>query len=235
MTDTRELSEKYSGATMTSHLEVKPTRCDVDYLIAAGWVHEGLGTALFRLATEWDLAGGDYRLALRHARQVELQAYQIKRNAARMPDGGAEDAAKLLAEAALLLDQARREAITAKALAMVHMKTLHEARDAIGNYARGLANRAQFMQPDAKVNTLAAQALQMFLDATCPACMGRGFNGGHLKPVVWCNACGASGKAHHALSKTEQDSAFIRRLLAEMDLKCHRVQQQMSRWLRQRG
>jgi hypothetical protein len=35
------------------------------------------------------------------------------------------------------------------------------------------------------------------------------------------------------LSKTERHSAFIRSLLAEMDLKCHRVQQQMSRVLRQ--
>ena len=231
MTDTRELAERYGSATVTSNLEVKPTRCDVDYLIAAGWVKEGLGTRLFRLATEWDLAGGDYRLALRHARQVELQAYQIKRNAARHP----VEAQTLLVEAARLLDQAQREAITAKALAMVHLKTLHEARDAVGAYAVGLANRASFMENDATVGKLAAKALQMFLDATCSACMGRGFNGGHLTPMVWCNVCGTSGKAHHALSKTERDEAFIRRLLAEMDLKCHRVQQQMSRWLRQRG
>ena len=228
MTDARELAERYSAAIQTSHLEVKPIRCDVDYLIAAGWVKEGLGARLFRLATEWDLAGGDYRLALRHVRQVELDAIQLRRNAARHPN----EAAKMLAEAELLIEQAKREAITAKALALVHMKTLHEAKEAVGGYARWLANRARFMEPDDKVNTLAAQALQLFLDATCSACGGRGFNGGNLHPMVWCTACGATGKAHHRLSKTESDTAFIRGLLAEMDLKCHRVQQQMSRWMR---
>lgn len=232
MTETRELSERYSRATHSAHLRVDPERCDVDYLIAAGVVKEGLGARLFRLQSEWDLAAGEYRIALRHVREVEMQALQVKRNAARYPS---EESAKLLAEADALMTRARNEALTAKVLAMIHLKTLHEAKVAVGAFARHLANKRRFMEPDAVVNRLAAKALQLFLDATCHQCAGRGFNGGFNAARALCTACGASGRSHYHLSKTEFHSAFIRSLLAEMDLKCHRVQQQMSRWLRQRA
>jgi len=54
-----------------------------------------------------DLAGGDYRLALRRVRQVELEAMQIQRSAAR----NQKEAEKLLANAAQMMTQAQREAI----------------------------------------------------------------------------------------------------------------------------
>lgn len=228
MTERRDLDERYAGAVQTSHLEVKPIRCDVDYLIAAGWAKDGLGTRLFRLATEWDLAGGDYRLALRRVRQVELEAMQIQRSAARNP----KEAEKLLADAALLMTEAQREAITAKAMAMVYLKTLDEAKEAVGGYARWLANRSRFIQSDAVVNKLAAKALQLFLDATCSTCSGRGFSGGFNAPRVLCTTCGATGRSHYHLSKTEPNSAFVRALLAEMDMKCHRVERAMVAMLR---
>jgi hypothetical protein len=231
VTETRELSERYSRAMHSSHLEVDPERCDVDYLIAAGLVRDGMGARLFRLATEWDLAAGDYRLALRHVRAVELQAMQIQRNATRHPVEGE----KLLQEAAALLVQAQQESLTAKALALVHLKTLREAKTEVGEYARLKANHIGFMEPDRIVNALAGRALQLFLDATCVRCSGRGFSGGFNAPRTLCTACGASGRAHYHLSKTERHSSFIRGLLAKMDLECHRVQQQMSRFLRQRG
>ena len=118
---------------------------------------------------------------------------------------------------------------------MVHLKTLDEAKREVGEYAQLLANRVGFMEPNRIVAALAGRALQLFLDATCVRCSGRGFNGGFNAPRALCTACGASGRAHFHLSKTERHSSFIRALLARMDLHCHRVQQQMSRWLRQRG
>lgn len=229
MTETRELAERYSRAMHSAHLEVGPGRCDVDYLIAAGVVREGLGTRLFRLASEWDMAAGDYRLALRRVRQIELDAIQLQRNAAKH----AADADRLLREAAARLAQAQREALTAKVQAMVHLKTLHEAKVEVASYARLKANRVGFMEPDRIVNALASRALQLFLDTTCIRCSGRGFNGGFSGPKKLCTACGSSGKSYFHLSKTEKHAAFIRRLLAEMDLRCHRAQQQMSRWVRQ--
>ena len=52
--DRPTLDESYSRAISSSHLTVLPGRCSVDYLIAVGWVRDGLGASLFRLRSEWD-------------------------------------------------------------------------------------------------------------------------------------------------------------------------------------
>lgn len=232
MTDPRTLDERYSRAMRSSDLQPTPEqRVDVDYLIAAGLVKEGLGTMLYRLATEWDMASGDYRLARNHARAVEMQALQIQRNARKYP----AEAETLLAEADRLLTQARAEAITAKALALVHLKTLRETTDALGRFACMQATRRKFMEPDAVVLGLASKSLNLWLDGTCSACSGRGFNGGFNGPKLMCTSCGSSGRAHWQLSKREPHAAFIRGLLAEMDRMASRVEDEMRRFLRQNG
>ena len=229
MTDLRTLDERYSRAMHSADLmPVADRRVDVDYLIAAGMVKEGMGTKLYRLASEWDLAAGDYRLAMRHMRAVELQALQVQRNARKYP----AEADMLLREADRLIAQAKTEATTAKALAMVHLKSLREASDAVRGYALWLAVYRRFHEPSGVVKDLAAKALQLWLDAVCSACQGRGFNGGFNGPKIMCTACGNTGRAHWQLSKREPHAAFIRMLLAEMDLKTHRVEQAMRRMLR---
>lgn len=58
-------AEHYVRATESIHLEVMTERRgDVDMLIAAGWVKDGLGTTLFRLRSEFD---GMNRLELAQA------------------------------------------------------------------------------------------------------------------------------------------------------------------------
>lgn len=52
--DRPRLAERYSKATTSSHLEVTEERGDVDYLIAAGWCAETLGTDLYRTRMEFD-------------------------------------------------------------------------------------------------------------------------------------------------------------------------------------
>lgn len=47
-------AERYLRAIGSSHLELRPEPCDLDMLIVAGWVREGLGTALLRLRAEFD-------------------------------------------------------------------------------------------------------------------------------------------------------------------------------------
>jgi hypothetical protein len=49
------ITERYARAIESSHLEPEAERrCDVDILIAAGWVKEGLGTTLLRARIEFD-------------------------------------------------------------------------------------------------------------------------------------------------------------------------------------
>ena len=66
--DRPSVDERYARAIESSHLEVLPTRCSVDYLIAAGWIRDGLGASLYRLRTEFDAVRGEQRLAAGNAR-----------------------------------------------------------------------------------------------------------------------------------------------------------------------
>lgn len=57
MTDEpRTLAERYSAATVSSHLRAQDGRGDVDYLIAAGWMQDTLGALMYRLRGEYDAA-----------------------------------------------------------------------------------------------------------------------------------------------------------------------------------
>ena len=52
--DRPTMAEQYSRAMESSHLEVTEERGDVDFLIAAGWTGESLGTDLYRTRMEFD-------------------------------------------------------------------------------------------------------------------------------------------------------------------------------------
>lgn len=55
MQDGATIGERYSRASESSDLRVKPeSGCDADYLIAAGWVGDTMGTMLYRLRSEFD-------------------------------------------------------------------------------------------------------------------------------------------------------------------------------------
>jgi hypothetical protein len=228
MSTRRTTDERYGAATQASSLVVDPDeRGHVDYLVAAGWGGAHLGAMLHRLRTEWDLAAGEYRLAMQHQHKVELSAARTARMAQRTSDK--EKAADMLREAAQDLQQAAREALTARALAMVHLKTLHEAKQALGAFANYHADRLRLPFGPNTVNALAGRALQAWLDAICGACSGRGFNGGYLTPKVLCTQCSATGRAQYRINTEDRAGHFQRFLLAKMDAKCERVERAIAR------
>lgn len=232
ISERRTQDERYAQAMHSSDLApLADRRVDVDYLIAAGLIKEGLGAKLYRLASEWDLAAGDWKLARRHLRQVESQALQIRRNAAKHP----KEAEVLLAEADRLMQQASNEATTAKALALVHLKSLRSAREGLGEFACWHATRTRFMEPDTVVVKLAGQALNLWLDGVCNVCHGTMRTGLFSGPRPLCGACGATGRAHYSLNRGEPHQAFVRALLLQMDMRVERVDRQMRRYLRQGG
>lgn len=240
MTDPRDpmtMAERYSAAIGTSHLEVKERRSDVDLIVAAGWTHRdggGLGVALYRLRTEWDAAAGEYRMAQRHLREAEIG---VKR-AARLP---AENKAKRI-EAFEAHRLAAGNALTAKALCMVQLKTLYGAKQALGAFAITFATRQRYMRDDAHVLAVAGRTLSAWLDSQCQACRGRGFSGGWNAPMVLCTACGSTGDTLTStggnrlfLSPSSAGHEFGRALLVRMDATCNYVERQMKRYLRQHG
>lgn len=264
--DRPTLPERYAGAIDSSHLEVLPTRCSVDYLVAAGWVQETLGTALFRLRTEFDAVRGDHRLAsvvsseaAHEVRTMTAHAARIRRLAGQEDADSARryrmdgDADVSEARAQARAREAERAALTARALMMTHLKTLGAARNAVHNFAQAKALRDGFKpggKPDPKyrdqeqrrraaVQRIAARALEVWIDPTCPHCNGRRFSGGGISPIVWCVPCGATGDRSQGpqafrLAPDPEGHTFGRALLAAMDAKADYAARQMSGFMGKR-
>lgn len=72
------LAERYQRAVNSSHLRAEDGRCDVDYLIAAGWLKDGLGPALYRLRGEFDTVRASVRRGPMNSTEMMLVLSQLK-------------------------------------------------------------------------------------------------------------------------------------------------------------
>lgn len=228
--DRPTIDERYGRATRSSHLEVLPEqRCDVDYIVAAGWTADTLGVALFRLRSEWDGARGEHRLALESLRSLSAEARYLERAVL----AGAADQERRLDDVRRRIDE---ESVTAMALTLMQLTTLHEAKLKLLSYALKQATLRRYMRPDEVVVSVVGSALQAWLDPLCWHCQGVGFSfeSGMGSPRVICTRCHGSGKRPMRLGVTYGDHQFGRFLLTQMDRKADRVAQKMRRFLASR-
>ena len=227
--DRPTIAERYSRALESHHLEVKEGRGDVDLLVAAGWVHDGLGTKLYRLRSEWDAVRGEHRLA-EAAAQVADKKHTVRvRAVARMAEG--DDRAEALQYARDQIAAAERAALTARALIMVHLKTLHAATVALGAFAVIHAIDVRYRVRGDNAQRIAGRALDAWLDPNCPTCEGRGYTGGFTLPMALCNHCGGTGSRQYRLDRSDEGHKFGRSLLVQMDERTEFVGRQMRRYL----
>lgn len=237
-TDRPGLEERYGKAIGSKRLQVEPDkRCDVDMLVASGWIAETLATELLRLRQEFDAARGDLQQANHNAASVWKVAHKLQSEGRKhTPDGPAHDAIReqrlMAATAAVqMLKDAERQALTARALILVHLKSLHSTKHRLGAFALGLAVKSGFLKPSAHVLTVTGRALDFWLDPACPSCDGRGFHGGVGTPIELCPDCHGSAKRVVNFGGSDADQVFGKRLLAEMDRKADMVMGQWKRFL----
>lgn len=252
--DRPTIPEHYASAIETTHLEVLLKRCPVDYIIAAGWCHDGLGTQMLRLRTEYDASRGSHRQAIVNSTQAHRHALMLQRaaaeaNAKRGTDEQAQRAEVARIEAEQAIRHAKAQALTDRALIMVHLKTLAQANVSLHNYAQVFAKRKHFMAQGPnyralqdrrrhEVQRIAGRVLDVWIDPSCPHCEGRGFNGGYREPVVICEACGGStnrigGPRGERLHGTDKGHEFGRDLLDEIDRKVAHVIRMMRKFTSQ--
>lgn len=230
------VDERYATAVDSSHLEVEPDRrCDVDMLIAAGWVRDGLGTSLYRLRVEWDAVQTEHRTAVGAMRFQEARAAAKDREAWQLEQKGQAAAASALREiAAAVRKSASAAALTEQTMLLARLKGLRQAREAVHAFGRALAARARLSPDDPLVGQVSAKALDLWLNDGCPACEGRGFNGGFGSPLVLCARCGGTGKRAQNLHHSSEWQAFGRLLLSQLDRKADHVTGLMRRFLAHR-
>jgi hypothetical protein len=244
MSDTDDrpgLAERYGSATQSSHLKMQETRCDVDYLIAAGWLRDGLGAQLYRLRTEYDTVRLDMRKA-----EASLPTWQLRIDAAEKAARSWHAAwhAPMLYRAALAEEpdrlrlEARNYVLTERVLALINLKTLVPARQALWALAAsGVPPVGKFPLSIETAAVVTGRVLDAWLDPICAPCEGRGFNGGHYKgeQKVRCRSCAGSGERRTSLGATVEEKRFARHLLDAIAENLVEVERAMRGSLRQHG
>lgn len=228
--DKPTMAERYGRAATSSHLRLKDTRCDVDYLIAAGWLQDGLGSMLYRLRSEFDAVRGQLRAA--ETGRPEWKA--LATAAEQVIKGyGSPVPASVLSEPARIRKEARDAALVERAMVLVKLKTLPLAREALGTFAVILATKIMFMRDDAAVAVLVGRTLDAWLDPICAACDGRGFNGGSHRGELTtrCRECRGTGRRRDGVGMDSEERRFVAALLTEVDQHQAFIDQQMHRFL----
>jgi hypothetical protein len=240
--------ERYTRAVQSSHLELRETPGDVDALIAAGWIKEGMGPMLYRLHVEFDSVKAEHGLVLRNQQRAQeaIKALAKELNIERLAMARGPTRAGLIAEQLKALEeQTERAALTERVLMLSKLRTLPRVRQEFGHWAivqatsekRRRAMRATGQQPmddGSSILVLAGRVLQAHLDPLCRPCQGRGSNGGYDSPLTVCRACKGSGRSAAALGKDDSERSFCQFLLAEMEQALSEVERLMRAFLKTR-
>jgi len=210
------LAERYGAAVQSSHLKAEAeSRCDVDYLIAAGLLKDGLGSALLRLRAEYDAA----RALLRHvetgteiwqARIAEIDdeaAPMLRREWITPAD--LRQLRDLHAEAQRLRTELAGYLAAEHGIVLVSLKTLPDVRARVGSLALAMCTTGWPLAQEAALRT-AGRVLDAWLDPNCRGCDGRGFNGGTHRGelVVRCKVCLGARLRRVKLASTADESRF---------------------------
>lgn len=218
--DRPTLGERYSAATESSDLAVKPTRADVDYLIAAGYA-AGLGPALYRLQAEFLLARPALDATHRWARKQFEMADELRKQ-------------KHEEQAKQVSDAARASIKTEYVVALINLRSLREVRDQWGPYAIGFAERQRFTKKEYVIRIIAGRVLDLWIDPRCEFCGGRGFTGGEHRGEMqgYCRPCHGAGLRRPSVGNDDSERLFAGRLLLELDKLASDAQGDIRRALR---
>lgn len=225
------VQDRYSRSVTSSHLEVTEFVGDVDALIAAGWLRDSLATSLWRLRVEYDQVD-DRQLA-------PLQPEQPPdRFAGDTEQARADRAEWVKAEQQRIADDFKARRMVARALALLQLRSLTPAKDALGRFVMAEATRKGLNLTSAEEMAMAGRILNAFLDPNCKTCHGVKFKvipgTGRLSPIP-CDACDGSGRERLRFTgnTTDAEVRFTRHVLALIDGKIDHVAKVMGRFLRQ--
>jgi hypothetical protein len=234
---TSAIAERYSTAIETSSLQLHHDGSgQVAVIYAAGCarrskdgpqsqsgMRNNLGALLLRLHSEFD--GVRERVAHARVRVSDLKfGATLLRRAAKPHRGKPEPASQLAADklerlAKSVDKEADAYAASELALALMHLKSLREVREALGRYAVIEATKRRVMLDDETVLKLAGAVLEVHLTPQCHPCEGRGMVGviykGEAQSV--CRSCNGSGKRRPQIGKNEAQWQFAAWLQAELE------------------
>ena len=217
--DTRAtIGERYCTATESSNLRVGERPGDIDMIIAAGLMPDGLAAALFRLQVEYDGVRSEHRAAEMKMRQDEAKAK------AQQGEGASQRAEAIMAES-------EQSALVAHVLILTRLTALRDAKERFGAFALKEANRRRLLKTDREVAVIAGRVLDVWLNPTCRHCSGRGFNGATHRGEVQtlCRPCRGSGHRRDSIGKDDAERNFAGHLMMQTDAMLSEAQREIAR------
>ena len=182
LTDDRPtIGERYLAATTSGDLRVVDDRIgDAERLMAAASQRHRLGALLLRLQAEYDVVRSELERAgaISRAHEASARVFEVV-----APEKSAE-----------IRRRSAAEVLTARALILSELRTLREAKAAVGAAAIVLATRERFMRPGDVVMRIAGRVLDVHLDPTCHTCDGTGYvsSGYSGGAQALCRHCGGT-------------------------------------------
>ncbi len=225
------LAERYTAALSATNMMVVPDeRRPVDLLIAAGWCQESLGTALYRLAREYDSVRAELRKRqgidrIKTDRRAEL------RKAIRKSESAATRTAAV-AELERRDELDRYDAAVERATIAAALRSLPKVQDMVNRWVDQHCIRRG--ADDLKVTDrlhIGQSALGIWLDPLCPHCHGSRFVGGYSVERIECRPCFGSGRRPVALHPTNEGQRVGLEVLASIESMVATVQRQMRSYV----
>lgn len=119
-------------------------------------------------------------------------------------------------------------------LALMAMRTLEPAREALATHSVIMATKRRIMLNDQQVKKQAGKALQYWLHPACDHCTGRGVTGGYGEVQRICEKCnGSTRKRVRHDGKLEEECFNL--ISHEIERKLDALNRDMKRLLRQPG
>lgn len=203
-------------------------------ILAAGMQHERLGAMLLRLRCEYDNIRGDLERAGEIAPQASSAIDNLSRRAEFAKRLGDFTAAAILLEAAgSLKKRSVAETLTARAIILIGMKSLHATKERFSAFAINLAVQPKRSIKPSIAGAIAGQVLDVWLDPTCHTCDGTGHTGnayaGEKRRI--CGTCCGTGHRRDVIGQSQVHRRFATDLFAEVQRRVALASSGMSRAL----
>jgi len=188
-------------------------------ILAAGLQRERVGIMLLRLRAEYDMVRGELERAGQIAPAGAKRAQELRQQAEKARRIGEHDvAAQLLAEADSIQRRTPAEVMSARAVILVSLTTLHAAKQELGALAVRMGANPRRILASAVSLRLAGRVLDVWLDETCHRCDGTGILGSRYQGDAEreCPTCKGTGHRRDILGDSLQQTQFAGDLLAEV-------------------
>lgn len=126
--------------------------------------------------------------------------------------------------------------LTERVLALMQMRSLPGTKAKLGELGRQQSWKIGFRGSARDVDKLMGRCLDVFLSPICPACEGRGFNGGgrheQTGPPELCRPCKGTGRRDQAIGRNADERSFARHILSMMERATQAAESRMREILR---